>query len=138
MKRSSKKGFTLAELLIVIAIIAILIAIMVPVFGAQLNKARAAAELANVRAAYSELVADAMLGTDKDLTSTTDKVTVKLEDLGKALSYTGSKVTYTAADSTANTPGKIEVEYEGYKGSFAIDSDVTVEQYNGNSTYTKS
>lgn len=60
MKRS-KKGFTLIELLIVIAIIAILAAIAIPTFTAQLNKANAAVDQANLRAATSLAVADYML-----------------------------------------------------------------------------
>lgn len=49
----NKKGFTLAELLIVVAIIAVLIAISIPIFHAQLKKARLAANQANGRAAFS-------------------------------------------------------------------------------------
>lgn len=53
-KKNNQKGFTLAELLIVVAIIAVLIAIMIPTFGGQLEKARESADLANLRAAYAE------------------------------------------------------------------------------------
>lgn len=54
MKKNTK-GFTLAELLIVVAIIAVLVAISIPVFTSQLHKARVAAGWANVRAYYAEL-----------------------------------------------------------------------------------
>ena len=57
MKKMNKKGFTLAELLIVVAIIAVLVAIAIPVFSAQLEKSRDATDLANVRSAYGEAVA---------------------------------------------------------------------------------
>ena len=40
--RENKKGFTLAELLVVVAIVGILVAISIPVFTAQLSKARKA------------------------------------------------------------------------------------------------
>lgn len=53
MVRRFKKGFTLAELLIVIAIIAILVAVAVPVFSAQLEKARKAVDDSNLRIAKS-------------------------------------------------------------------------------------
>ena len=52
-KLKSKNGFTLAELLIVIAIIAVLVAIAVPVFSAQLEKAKKTVDEANLRSAYS-------------------------------------------------------------------------------------
>ena len=54
MKRLNKKGFTMAELLIVVAIIAVLVAIAIPIFTAQLEKSREATDLANLRAAYAE------------------------------------------------------------------------------------
>ena len=50
--RMNKKGFTLAELLIVIAIIAILVAIAVPAFSGSLDNARLQADHANIRNAY--------------------------------------------------------------------------------------
>ena len=56
MKKMNKKGFTLAELLIVVAIIAILVAVSVPIFTAQLEKAREATDLANMRAAKGAAV----------------------------------------------------------------------------------
>ena len=55
MKKNNKKGFTLAELLIVVAIIAVLVAIAIPVFTSQLEKARDSTDQANIRSAYGEL-----------------------------------------------------------------------------------
>lgn len=49
----SNQGFTLIEMLIVIAIIVTLIAIAIPVFNAQLTAARHAVDLANMRNAYA-------------------------------------------------------------------------------------
>ena len=62
MKKLNKKGFTLAELLIVVAIIAVLVAIAIPVFTAQLEKAREATDAANIRAAYAEVLTDLVSG----------------------------------------------------------------------------
>lgn len=67
--KDNKKGFTLAELLIVVAIIAVLVAIAIPVFTSQLEKAREATDAANLRAAYAEIMADAVT-KDTDVTYT--------------------------------------------------------------------
>lgn len=64
--RRSKKGFTLAELLIVVAIIAVLVAISIPIFTSQLEKSREAVDLSNVRSAYSILQTSIMTGTGPD------------------------------------------------------------------------
>lgn len=61
MKRTSS-GFTLMEMLIVIAIVIVLIAIAIPVFLSQPEKSREAADLANVRSAYAQVSAEALLG----------------------------------------------------------------------------
>ena len=58
----ARRGFTLAELLIVVAIIAVLTAIAIPVFTGQLEKSREATDLSNVRAAYAEVMSDAITG----------------------------------------------------------------------------
>lgn len=52
--REEREGFTLAELLIVVAIIAVLVAIAIPVFNSQLEKSRDAVTVANLRTAYAE------------------------------------------------------------------------------------
>ena len=54
--KKNNRGFTLAELLIVVAIIAVLVAIAIPVFTSQLEKSREATDMANVRSAYAALV----------------------------------------------------------------------------------
>ena len=67
--KKNNKGFTLAELLIVVAIIAVLVAIAIPVFTNQLERSKEATDLSNIRAAYAEVVAD-YLGSG----ATTEKV----------------------------------------------------------------
>ena len=53
-KLTNKKGFTLMEMLIVVAIIAVLVAIAIPTFNGALTKSKEAADVANVRATYAE------------------------------------------------------------------------------------
>ena len=73
MKKLNKKGFTLAELLIVVAIIAVLVAISIPIFTAQLEKAREATDAANIRSAYAEVTANLLTW---DGTSTIESKTI--------------------------------------------------------------
>ena len=62
-KKLNKKGFTLAELLIVVAIIAVLVAIAIPIFTGSLEKARLGVHRSNARnlksMAVSVILADA-------------------------------------------------------------------------------
>ena len=75
----NNKGFTLAELLIVVAIIAVLVAIAIPVFTTQLEKSREATDMSNLRAAYAEVVANYLANGAKtgSTPSTTTSATVK-------------------------------------------------------------
>ena len=73
LEKRGKKGFTLMEMLIVIAIIAVLIAIAIPIFTTQLEKARETTDLANIRSAYAELMAGYL--TD-DLTTANSSIEV--------------------------------------------------------------
>ena len=59
-KFTNKKGFTLMEMLIVVAIIAILVAIAIPTFSGTLKKANAATDLANIRSGYASAQITAM------------------------------------------------------------------------------
>ena len=74
--KKNNKGFTLAELLIVVAIIAVLVAIAIPVFTAQLEKAREATDIANVRSAYAEVVTAYLTGEETSNMSVEAKQTV--------------------------------------------------------------
>ena len=56
----NRKGFTLAEVLIVVAIIAVLVAIAIPVFTKQLEKSRESVDFANMRSAYAEVMTAAI------------------------------------------------------------------------------
>ncbi len=69
-KKLTKKGFTLAELLIVVAILAILVAVSIPIFTSKLHDAKDATDVANVRAAKAAAVVEYMT-TDKGTTTQT-------------------------------------------------------------------
>ena len=57
-KKANKKGFTIMEMLIVVAIIAVLVAIAIPTFNGALTKSKEAADVANIRAAYAEVMVE--------------------------------------------------------------------------------
>lgn len=65
-KLKNSKGFTLMEMLIVVAIIAVLVAIAIPTFTNQLEKAREATDLANLRGAYAQVMAAALTNSEAD------------------------------------------------------------------------
>lgn len=54
MKKSKKKGFTLIEMLVVIAIIAVLVAIIIPTVSNATKKAKAATDAANLRSVLGQ------------------------------------------------------------------------------------
>ena len=63
MKKMNKKGFTLIEMLVVIAIIAVLVSIIIPVVGNSTNKAEGATDAANLRSALAEIQINVMDGS---------------------------------------------------------------------------
>ena len=63
-KLNSKKGFTLVELLIVVAIIAILVAVSIPMVTGALDRARIATDQANERAARGAATVEYLTGAD--------------------------------------------------------------------------
>jgi len=73
MRKNNKKGFTLAELLIVVAIIAVLVAIAIPIFTAQLEKSRESTDVANARDYYAEISACLL---DGSLNATDNTMTI--------------------------------------------------------------
>ncbi len=116
-KTNNKKGFTLAELLVVVAIIAVLVAIAIPIFTSQLEKAREATDLANIRTAYAEVVSENLAsGTSEpkvvELTQTqagwqtTDVKFPENLDVGTYSPVKGDTVVITATENGATLAKK--------------------------------
>lgn len=96
-RQNGKKGFTLAELLVVVAIIAVLVAISIPIFTSQLDKAKKSTDAANLRAAKGAAVT-LYLSDEK----TDAEWYVYDADTGKATAYTSEEAATTAAKSVAS------------------------------------
>ena len=129
--RGNKKGFTLAELLVVVAIVGILVSISIPVFTSQLAKARKATNQANMRAAKAAAVAQYLTDNedgkeavyyDYDLekgiatkgTADSSLTATAIEDATSDKRYTAIQVSVKAAEiSTDGNTGNTTVESEG-------------------------
>ena len=68
--REDRGGFTLAELLVVVAIVAVLVAIAVPVFTSSMDSANKATEYANIRSVRAAGVTEILAGTTAGLSKT--------------------------------------------------------------------
>jgi len=116
MKKTNKKGFTLAELLIVVAIIAVLVAIAIPVFTAQLEKSRQATDAANIRSAYAEATvavlngdgatgyyaSTALKSVDGDFGKIDDTTAIGGVTLNTLTGFTSGNTAYVAIDKDGN------------------------------------
>lgn len=137
----NKKGFTLAELMVVVAIIGVLVAVSVPIFNSQLEKSREATDLANVRSAYAQVMTEA-IGKD----GLPEPVAVFLKQTQDGwqtkLPITIGGVTYNGGAGSTNwvgTPkgkGMCRVSYEkdrgvifNLEGGYAGDASESVTNY---------
>lgn len=114
MKKNNKKGFTLAELLIVVAIIAVLVAVAIPVFTTQLEKSREATDLANIRAAYAEASVAALEADDYKGSAESVAMTQTVAGWGQITDAEigGVKITDTTC-SGVEKGKKVTVEVDG-------------------------
>lgn len=137
----NKKGFTLAELMVVVAIIGVLVAVFVPIFNSQLEKSREATDLANVRSAYAQVMTEAI---SKDslpepvavfLKQTQDGWQTKLPITIGGVTFDGK----TQSDNWKGTPkgkGMCRVSYEkdrgvifNWEGGYAGDASLAIKDF---------
>ena len=77
--RKNTKGFTLLEMLIVVAVVAVLAAVAIPAISKSVHRSQEMADVANVRAYYAFLQADYM-STGKCLPGITDLIEGNIKD----------------------------------------------------------
>ena len=104
-KKLNKKGFTLAELLIVVAIIAILIAIAMPLFFGALDEAKEQTWNANARALRAIGVAEILTDPGTYQVGTAEGWNVKGTPTGTG-DFSGVKITIGTGDESSYDSSK--------------------------------
>ncbi|MBR3875380.1 MAG: type II secretion system protein [Clostridia bacterium] len=96
MKKTNKKGFTIVELVIVIAVIAILSAVLIPTFGSVISEASDVAGKQDARNGYlkwyAEDIKDGVIDAELDGTALDTNYTSTADG--------SAKYTHTASDGT--------------------------------------
>ena len=116
MKKMNKKGFTIVELVIVIAVIAILAAVMIPTFGGIIKKANKSAAEQGATSAYKEAYALAL--SDGKIT---DEDVYEIANTGYTFDFTDS----TSIDSI--TCEVTDAKIDGFEVTFADGKIVVTE-----------
>ena len=101
MKNTKKRGFTIVELVIVIAVIAILASVLIPTFSNIVTKAKKTAALQDARNAWVEYVAKVISGETTDENVAEGKINAI--EVDKYTFYTDG-YSFTGAADTAPTP----------------------------------
>lgn len=141
MKTNNRKGFTLAELLIVVAIIAVLVAISIPIFSGQLEKAKQATDLANMRSAKAAVAAEWMMG---DMSSEEQYVydagsgrAIKASEAGNISGYGKSSKNASEFASELNATGIPNNDGTANFLTLAVSSDGEISMRWGSGGFTK-
>ena len=116
MKRNKKKGFTIVELVIVIAVIAILAAVMIPTFGGMVAKANESAALQAATNTYKALLLEEPYNGDLDLNATADAADlyIKVTQANKDYYYQVINGNITLSD-LEDDPDAPTADATGYK-----------------------
>lgn len=121
-KIKNSKGFTLMEMLIVVAIIAILVAIAIPTFTSSLEKAREAADLANIRSAYAEAMVKYLDGSLTTEGVTSEKLTQTKEGWETSTSVPSYLTNVGSMEVIKNKAVKVTVNDEGVASFELVDA----------------
>ena len=114
-KMKNKQGFTLMEMLIVVAIIAVLVAIAIPVYQGQVHKAKVAADWANLRAYYAEIQADYITRGEYN-----SAVPVFYPDPGQTQQTEYATITFLNGDEVKLQAGNFLVHWHKDGGGYQI------------------
>lgn len=125
--KNTKKGFTIVELVIVIAVIAILAAVLIPTFSSVTNSARASAAQQQAKAGLDSIIAltEGSLPDGTLFCITNDTTSGSLD---YTFAYTGNKLTQVeTSEAKVETFGKTG-EYAVYVTASAFTSSTDTEE----------
>ena len=131
MKKANKKGFTIVELVIVIAVIAILAAVLIPTFSSVVEKANESKAMQEAKNTYEAWLADNI--DDKDFN--VDNVNICITSGNYKFHVTKGQFDSTIIETESSCSYKVAYVskgnlYQGTTGTTAVD----LNYLNGTST----
>lgn len=126
MKKQTKKGFTLVELVIVIAVIAILSAILIPTFGNVISQAKENAAQEDARTAYQQFL---MENKDNDIVTSENYTAYILVDATESSSsISNATYVYSFADGALKKVQFSEVAGNEANAAITVNNTLTAGQ----------
>lgn len=136
--RNNKKGFTIVELVIVIAVIAILAGVLIPTFAGVINKANESKALQEAKNAYTNdlaaLDAQVNVAVNKGDIADAVKSTDTAVDASKTY-YTKNVDVYTKVASPTGNPSTSGY-YEAANEAYVFVGEFSAPDAEGDYTYT--
>ena len=127
-----EKGFTLAELLAVMAIVGMLVAIGIPIFSSQLEKSKEATDAANIRSKYGEMMAE-VISNNYNYDNDSNKYVVQLVQ-HKDNWQTNLDLPFDKINGSPKKNGKAALYYKDDISILDFGNNTSIEEIKKNAT----